>query len=285
MQTHNWYGLTMKLKARSISLKLVNSIGLCCLLFLQSFSISANSAVVIDSPAQSQVWQELITQLPKDRGLFNSSLRKGVRQNLSLVDSINLDDNEAIKAQVLPRLELLDASLSKYIRISTSKTSFEQLSLLMPALFAIEEIKLIKALYKQQKISMPQLRNSRLQSHLDKRITRLANGMVFNMKALVRNRPFESELLKAMASNGISFSARPPDFYLDYGVNTVGEDSAQWLIEGYINLSNKWKSPVVEASDEISTAASTLDDAQLQAIAKLALLVTQELKTYLIALK
>jgi len=257
-------------------------------LFISLFLYSVNGyANTLLSPKKhSHVWQQLITELSKDKGIFNRSLRESVREQLGLIELSDIEavDADILKQRLLPRLQTLDKALSKYIRVSEKSKSFSQLKQLMPALLNIEERKLIERLLKQQNIRLPNLRNSRLMPFLDKRITRLANQMIFNMKALVRERrPYEPELLKAMAAYGIEFSARPPDFILEYDLDLEGaNEKGEWVFKSHIAFLNAYHMPIVAVDELVVVEAAEESVAQEKATAVLAKLISMQLKIYLI---
>ena len=251
------------------------------LLFLlpTTFSLAfANTSI------QSPVWQQTQQTLPKSVGVFNAHLREAVRSQLTLPDIPDLNTLSAKETELIARLQVLDKGLFRYIRVSESTTRFEQLKHLMPALYNIEEQKLITQLLNNQNVKVPRLRNARLLSLLDKRISRLANGLIFNMKSLVRERrDYEPNLLEAMADNGIRFSARPPDFILDYSLMPNGKDDQElWVFKANIALLNTFEIPIVAVNDLFSEAATTQEQAELKGVALLAELVTDQLKTFLI---
>jgi len=234
----------------------------------------------------SPAWQQVLTSLPKNEGVFNSALRRSVRENVSLV-SLSVEhfqDSKVLSQKLIPRLKQLDKELSKYVRVSESASRFEQLKRLMPALYNIEERKLIESLLKRQGISIPRLRNSRLLGILDKRISLLANGMIFNMKALVRERrDYEPDLLKSMSSYGVAFSARPPDFILDYQLDDGEQNEhAEWVFNARIALLGKYEVPVVKVEEVVISDAVTKADAQSRSVEILAKLITMQLKQYLV---
>lgn len=234
----------------------------------------------------SEVWQEVIAGLPQDQGIFNRSIRVSLRAHLNLpeLSRIEVADPDTLKSKLIPRLQKLDKELSRFVRVSESATKFEQLKRLMPAMANIEERKLIERLFKAQKIRLPNMRNTRLVSFLDKRITRLANGMIFNMKALVRERrPYEADLLKAMASYGVKYSARPPDFILDYQLYADGlNEKDQWLFDTEIALLGQFEIPVVKVAEIVVTEPGDEFDAQVHAVGVMAKLITMQLKEFLI---
>ena len=234
----------------------------------------------------SAAWLEVFENLPEDKGVFNSALRRSVRETIPLVtlSTDHLQDSKVLTQKLIPRLEQLDRELSKYVRVSESVNRFEQLKRLMPGLYNIEERKLIESLLKRQGVSIPRLRNSRLLGILDKRIALLANGMIFNMKALIRERrDYESDLLKSMSSYGIKFSARPPDFILDYQLD-FGEqnEQAEWVFNAKMALLGKYEIPVVKVEEVLITDAATKAEAQSRSVEILAKLITMQLKQYLI---
>ena len=263
-------------------LKAVSVIALLTVLVMQS----AFSENLQPPKSVSPAWQEVLASLPKNEGVFNSALRRSVRERVSLV-SLSMDhlqDSKVLAQKLIPRLELLDKELSKYVRVSESVSSFEQLKRLMPGLYNIEERKLIESLLHRQGVSVPRLRNSRLLGILDKRIALLANGMIFNMKALIRERrDYESDLLKSMSSYGIKFSARPPDFILDYQLD-AGEqnEQAEWVFNAKMALLGKYEIPVVKVEEVLITDAVTKAEAQSRSVEILAKLITMQLKQYLV---
>jgi len=263
-------------------LKAVSVIALLTVLVMQS----AYSENLQPPKSVSPAWQEVLASLPKNEGVFNSALRRSVRERVLLV-SLSMDhlqDSKVLAQKLIPRLELLDKELSKYVRVSESISRFEQLKRLMPGLYNIEERKLIESLLKRQGVSIPRLRNSRLLGILDKRIALLANGMIFNMKALIRERrDYESDLLKSMSSYGIKFSARPPDFILDYQLD-FGEqnEKAEWVFNAKMALLGKYEIPVVKVEEVLITDAATKAEAQSRSVDILAKLITMQLKQYLI---
>ncbi|MEA1987994.1 MAG: hypothetical protein U9N57_02140 [Pseudomonadota bacterium] len=263
-------------------LKAVSVIVVLTVLVMQSAFSDSQQAFKSLSPA----WQEVLASLPKNEGVFNSALRRSVRENVSLV-TLSMDhiqDSQVLTQKLIPRLELLDKELSKYVRVSESASRFEQLKRLMPGLYNIEERKLIEFLLKRQGVSIPRLRNSRLLGILDKRISLLANGMIFNMKALVRERrDYEADLLKSMSSYGVAFSARPPDFILDYQLDDGEQNEhAEWMFNARITLLGKYEIPVVKVQEVLITDAATKAEAQSRSVEILAKLITMQLKQYLV---
>jgi len=263
-------------------LKAVSVIALLTVLVMQS----AFSENLQTQKNLSPAWLEVIESLPKNHGVFNSALRRSVRENITLVtlSMDHLQDSQALTQKLIPRLEALDKALSKYVRVSESVSRFEQLKRLMPAIYNIEERKLIEALLKSQGVPIPRLRNSRLFGVLDKRISSLANSMIFNMKALVRERrDYESDLLKSMSSYGVTFSARPPDFILDYQLDDGEQnEQAEWVFNGKITLLGKYQIPVIKVEEILITNAATKAQAQSRSVEILAKLITMQLKQYLI---
>ena len=265
-------------------LKAVSVIVLLTVLVMQpAFSENLKASKTL-SPA----WQEVLANLPKNEGVFNSALRRSVREKVSLVtlSMEHVQDSQALIQKLIPRLELLDKELSKYVRVSESASRFEQLKRLVPGLYNIEERKLIESLLKRQGVSIPRLRNRRLLGILDKRISLLANGMIFNMKGLVRERrDYESDLLKSMSSYGVAFSARPPDFILDYHLDDGEQNEhAEWMFNARIALLGKYEIPVVKMEEVVISDAVTKAEAQSRSVEILAKLITMQLKHYLIEL-
>jgi len=255
----------------------------CILLFSQPVLSNVNSLSVT---AYTPVWQTVVADLPSDKGIFNAALRKSMRDKLELpsVIAADLEDKKQLLSKVKPRLIELDKALSKFIRVSENSTRFEQLKRLMPALLNIEERKLIQHLLKKHKVRLPNLRNSRLLPFLDKRITLLANSMIFNMKALVRERrDYEPDLLKAMASYGVKFSARPPDFILDYLLlGGSKNEQGERVFEGNIALLGQYEIPVVKIEEVIVTDVADWPQAEASSVAVMAKLITMQLKQFLV---
>jgi len=247
---------------------------------------SAHANTTQINAKHADIWQPVLSSLVKDKGVYNANLRRSVRGALDLTLATGTAGlpNDELSANLITRLKALDKALSRYLRVSESTTNFEQLKRLMPALANIEERKLIEALLKSQSVKVPNLRNSRLLPFLDKRITRLANELIFNLKALVRERrDYEPELLKAMAQFGVKFSARPPDFILDYQLVDDGQnEQGDWLYDGYIALLGKYEIPVVSLDKSIVEAANSAEQAQEQFMLKLADAVTKELTQFLL---
>ncbi len=261
-------------------------LSLFCLALLCLLSQPLQAASDDPLKKHSEIWQQLIAELPEDKGVFNRSLRTTVRERLDLVKLSNAEvfDEVFLKDKLLPRLEQLDKALSKYVHVSESQKTYQQLENLMPALINIEERKLIERLFKQQHIRLPNLRNSRLMPFLDRRVSQLSKKLIFNMKALVRERrPYEPELLKAMAAYGIEFSPRPPDFVLEYSLDTVGQnEKGEWLFDSHIALLGQYQMPVVTVNEVVVAEAPTEIEAQQKAVSILAKLVTMQLKEFLI---
>ncbi|WP_158660949.1 hypothetical protein [Thiomicrorhabdus sp. Milos-T2] len=263
--------------------------GLLTIVLLNIFLLSTVQAQEINSKVASvkqQPWQDMIQTQPVYKGVFNQNLRQAVLNKLTLpkISAEDLEDKTKLLALLQPRLQELDKELSKYVRVSERVSRFEQLKRLMPALYNINERNLIEGLLKKQGVSVPRMRNSRLVRFIDKRISLLANGLIFNMKALVRERrDYEPELLRAMASKGIRFSALPPDFILDYSlVEKTSEKEGQWLFDAHISLLGKYEIPIVEVSENISENATSLEQAQSKSVDLLASKVVEKLKEYLV---
>ena len=264
---------------------------------LLAFKALVLSLLLVTLPAQAEmaphitnhgpVWQSLIETSPEDKGVFNHTLREMVRTHLNLIKVSEVDavDMEAVKPQLYERLKTLDKGLSKFVRVSQNTNQFMQLKQFMPALKIIEEQKLIIRLLKAKGIAVPALRNSRLLVLLDRRITQVANRLIFNMKALVRERrPYEPHLLKAMASYGVAFSARPPDFILEYDLFSQGvNDKSEWVFQGRIALLNDLHIPIVKVDELIIVSGDELFTAQLAALEVMAKLVTMQLRIYLVS--
>lgn len=140
------------------------------LLYL-TFLSSQNALAAGLAASQSEMWQPILQVLPKDKGVFNANLRQQVRNHLDLSLATGEDSNqsdEQLEKNLVARLSVLDKNLSKYIRVSESSSRFEQLKRLMPALYKIEERKLIEKLLKKRAVKIPNLRNRRLLAFLDK---------------------------------------------------------------------------------------------------------------------
>jgi len=238
-----------------------------------------NTALASDVINQS-TWQKVAQQLPEPAGIFNKNLRVAVQNELVLPKLDLLTEPNTLTS----RLQILDKDIFKYIRVGESNTRFVQLKHLMPALLNIEERKLIEQYLKTQGITVPRLRGSRFFMLLDKRITRLANGLIFNMKPLVRQRrEFEPDLMTAMANNGIEFSARPPDFILDYDLKPLGQENQnQWKFLGKLSLLNTFEMPIITVKNEILEQGRTQELAQAKGMQQLANMATKQLKEYLI---
>jgi len=239
-----------------------------------------NTAVASDVISQN-TWQQVAKQLPEAEGVFNKSLRTTVQNELVLSQLKTLAESNAL----INRLQALDKDIFQYVRVSESNTRFVQLQHLMPALLNIEERKLIEQYLKNQNVAVPRLRGSRFFNLLDKRITRLANSLIFNMKPLVRKRrEFEPDLMQAMAKNGIEFSARPPDFILDYDLKPEGQlNQDQWEFFGKLSLLNTFEVPIVSIHKELLETGSNQKEAQIKGIQQLAKMVTKQLKEFLIS--
>ena len=254
-------------------------------LLLVTLPVQANIAPHM--PNHGSVWQSIIETAPEDKGVFNRTLRESVRAHLNLikVSEINAVDMETVKPLLYERLKTLDKGLSKFVRVSQNTNQFVQLKQFMPALKIIEEYKLITRLLKSKDILVPTLRNSRLLVLLDRRITQVANRLIFNMKALVRERrPYEPNLMKAMASYGVVFSARPPDFILEYSLFSEGvNDQGEWVFQGRIALLNDVHIPIVKVDELIIVSGNELFAAQSAALEVMAKLVTMQLRIYLIS--
>ena len=251
------------------------------LVFIFLFSVqSLFNPVWASSVTEQTVWQKAALNLPEPSGIFNKVLRSEIQKSIVLPELETSNQSD----QLIKRLQSLDKELFKYVRVSESSTRFEQLNRLMPALVNIEERKLIEQYLTNHGQSVPRLRNDRLYSLLDKRISRLANGLIFNMKPLVRERrDYEPELLQAMANNGIEFSARPPDFILDYQLEPEGQNKQnEWTFKGSIALLNTFEMPIVSVEKELTEPSGIKEQAQIEGVTQLAHLVTNKLKQFLI---
>ncbi|BCN92343.1 hypothetical protein THMIRHAM_01280 [Thiomicrorhabdus immobilis] len=268
------------------------------LLKTMAFMVLFNLGLVSSGQANEQIagqtgltihqppWNAVVKTLLAEQGVFNQKLRQAVLENLRLpiLTIEQLADNKKLLELLMPRLQLLDRDLSNYVRVSESVSRFEQLKRLMPGLYNIEERKLIEALLTRQGVAVPRMRNSRLVGFLDKRISLLANGLVFNMKALVREqRDYEPDLLQAMAQQGVSFSARPPDFVLDYSlIANPSAEAGEWGFDSHIALLGKYEIPLVEVNEKIREVAASQEQAQIKTVQFLAEKVVEQLKEFLI---
>lgn len=192
---------------------------------------------------------------------------------------------EVLNRQATVRLEALDKELSKYLRISPKSSAFEQLKHLMPALYNIEERRLLLQLLKLNGVKAPPLKNGRVVVFLDQHISRLAGGLTFNMKALVREgREFESDLISSLEQHSLMFTAKPPDFILDYQLDSRGQDSdsGAWLFDARIALLAKFNIKIVSAELTLSEMADSESQAQRQALAKMADSLSQNLRAFLL---
>ncbi len=155
---------------RGFEAKTLLSLLMVALLYL-TFLSSQNALAAGLAASQSEMWQPILQVLPKDKGVFNANLRQQVRNHLDLSLATGEDSNqsdEQLEKNLVARLSVLDKNLSKYIRVSESSSRFEQLKRLMPALYKIEERKLIEKLLKKRAVKIPNLRNRRLLAFLDK---------------------------------------------------------------------------------------------------------------------
>lgn len=282
-------GLTQDYAVRNVNssaIVLFKSLFLTSVLSLCLLSFNAQAAVNLVAKQHSEVWQNLIKITPKSKGVFNRSLRETVRSQLDLpaLTSLDVADQELLQQTFYGRLTELDSSLIRFLRVSQSANNFTQLKQLMPALKIIEEYKLIKQLLKANSVTLPALRNQRLMRLLDNRITQIANALIFNMKALVRERrPYEPELLVAMAGYGVEFSARPPDFILQYNLDYEAQNaSGQWVFNTHIALTNKLHIAIVKINEVVVVEATDIKQAQTKTLEVMAKLVTMQLKYYLV---
>ncbi len=192
---------------------------------------------------------------------------------------------DLLNQQATARLQVLDKKLSKYLRISSKSSDFEQLKRLMPALYNIEERHALLQLLKLNGVKAPPLKNSRIAIFLDQHISRLASGLTFNMKALVREgREFESDLITSLEQYSLVFTAKPPDFILDYQLDSKGQDglSGAWLFDARIALLAKFNIEIVSAKLTLSEVADNESQAQRQALAKMAESISQNLRAFLL---
>lgn len=192
---------------------------------------------------------------------------------------------EVLNHQATARLEILDKERSKYLRISPKSNAFEQLKRLMPALYNIEEHRALLQLLKLNGVEAPRLKNSHLVVFLDQYISRLASGLTFNMKALVREgREFESELIASLEQQSLMFTAKPPDFILDYQLDSKGQDdlSGAWLFDARIALLAKFDIKIVSVELTLSEVADNESQAQRQALTQMAESLSENLRAFLL---
>jgi hypothetical protein len=192
---------------------------------------------------------------------------------------------ESLSLQASARLQVLDSELRQYLRISSKSTDFRQLKRFMPALYNIEERYALLQLLKLNGMVAPVLKNSRLAGFLDQRISRLADGLTFNMKALVREgEEFEPDLITALAEQDLIFTAKPPDFILDYHLNSKGQDGATgaWLLDARIALLDDFDMKIVSADLTLAEVADDEFQAQRQALTKMADALSQNLRAFLL---
>ncbi|NPA71933.1 MAG: hypothetical protein GXO35_03775 [Gammaproteobacteria bacterium] len=239
----------------------------------------------------------------RKKAIFDIRLRQDIRASLrslaliqpeqveplvasdTLLEVVLSWNDEQLAERASQRLQVLDKGLSAYLRISQNKSAFEQLVDYVPALYNLEERKMLLQLLKSNKLPQPSLKNKRLAEFLDKRISRLAKSLIFNMKALVRERRrYEPDLIKAMQSEGIRFSAKPPDFVLDYALYSDGQDeeSNAWLYEGSISLLGKYGIPIVSIDLTIEETVKDEEQAEALALAKMSTALSQNLRAFLL---
>ena len=237
-----------------------------------------------------------------NKAIFENLLRSDVRANLFMqpifqpsnmsatlqVDTVNIEmqwQKETLAQQVAERLKVLDQALPKYLRMSAKSSSFGQLKRLMPALYNIEERAGLIHLLKLNDLPVPPLQNTRLVDFLDKQISRLARGLTFNMKALVREgREFEPDVIASLAQQALTFVARPPDFRLDYQLESLGQDadSGAWVFEGRMALLGQFDLEIASAELSLSETAQDEGQAQRQALDKIAQTLSQNLRAFLL---
>ncbi len=237
-----------------------------------------------------------------EKTILESQLRTAVREDLLVLPlfqphdiqiSMQVDKldvvmewlPEHLNDQAIARLQVLDKELSKYLHISSRNSAFEQLKYLMPALYNIEERHILLQLLKLNGVKTPPLNNSRLAVFLDQYISRLAIGLTFNMKALVREgRELESELITSLEQYSLIFTAKRPDFILDYQLESKGQDdvSGAWLFDARIALLAKFNIEIVSAQLTLSEIADNESQAQRQALAKMAESLSQNLRAFLL---
>ena len=192
---------------------------------------------------------------------------------------------EVLNHQATARLEILDKERSKYLRISPKSNAFEQLKRLMPALYNIEEHRALLQLLKLNGVEAPRLKNSHLVVFLDQYISRLASGLTFNMKALVREgREFEPELIASLEQHSLIFTAKPSDFILDYQLDSKGQDSVSgaWLFDARIALLAKFDIKIVSAELTLSEVADNESQAQRQVLTQMAESLSENLRAFLL---
>jgi hypothetical protein len=267
----------------------------------ENSSSSAQKLTFIQSKALHRLFVDSGLSVSK-KSVPESQLRIAVREKLLLLPLFQPNDIQAslqadkadvviswlpevINNQATARLQVLDKELSKYLHISSKSTDFEQLKRLMPALYNIEERHILLQLLKLNGVKAPPLKNSRLAVFLDEHISRLARGLTFNMKALVREgRGFESDLITSLKQYSLLFTAKPPDFILDYQLDSKGQDSVTgaWLFDARIALLAEFNIKIVSVELTLSETADNESQAQRQALAKMAESLSQKLRAFLL---
>ena len=268
----------------------------------------ANKAILTATLIQESALQSLLmppmttARTASTKTVFEEALRSDVRGYLVALpifqpkdftsnvrtDRIEVDllwDTERLEQQVVNRLTTLDNDLLQYLRLSASSNAFNQLKKLMPALYNIEERRGLLQLLKINKIPAPLLKNSRLADLLDKQISRVATDLKFNMKALLREgKDYEADLINSMEQQSLTFTAKPPDFILDYQFGKAGQDktTGDWLFYGKISLLDLLKMNIASADIEMSENADSAEQAQRQALAKMAKALSQNLRAVLL---
>lgn len=271
---------------------------------LKAFSDDSDSAQKTSFIQRSALRRLLLdkTLNVSKKTVFEVQLRMAARENLLALPLFQPSDiranlqadkldigvewlPEVLNHQVNVRLEALDKELSKYLRISPKSSAFEQLKHLMPALYNIEERRLLLQLLKLNGLEVPPLKNGRIVVFLDRHISRLAGGLTFNMKALVREgREFESALITSLEQRSLIFTAKPADFILDYQLDSRGQESGSgaWLFDARIALLAKFGIKIVSAELTLSEVAENESQAQLQALNKMAESLSQKLRAFLL---
>ncbi len=254
---------------------------------------------------QRSALQSLLVSTPikvSPNTMLETQLRSAVREKLLTLPLFQPNDTqtslqadkvdvvmswlpEVLNHQAYDRLQVLDKERSKYLRINPKSNAFEQLKRLMPALYNIEEHRALLQLLKLNGVEAPPLKNSRLVGFLDQHISRLARGLTFNMKALVREgREFEPDLIASLERQSLTFTAKPPDFILDYQLDSMGQDgvSGVWLFDARIAFLDKLAIKIVSAELTLSEVADNESQAQRQALTKMAESLSQNLCAFLL---
>lgn len=190
-----------------------------------------------------------------------------------------------LQSRVVARLAVLDNELLHSLHINTSGNVFNQLKALVPALYNIEERRGLQQLLTLHDLLIPPSSNHRIAELLDRQVRRSAAGLTFNMKALVREgKAYEENLIAALQQESLSLTAKQPDFVLDYEFFEKDRENEQggWLFYGKTSLLNDLQIQVASAEIEVREVADSAEQAQRQALAKLAAALSQDLRAVLL---